>query len=334
VTSPAFPVRGPALEAVIAQGLDRVETALHEAVSHADPLVDATSRHLVEAGGKRLRPALTLLAAQLGSGTNDAVIKAAVAVELTHIASLYHDDVMDSAPMRRGMPAAHEVWGNSVAIITGDVLFARASRLVADLGPVAVRIQAETFERLCLGQLHETVGPEEGAETLEHYLGVLADKTASLISTAARYGAMFAGATPEQTEMVAAYGHKVGVAFQLADDVLDLASDGGQSGKTPGTDLRERVPTMPVLLLRARAAGPDSTDQDRALLAQLDADLSSEEALAAAVAGLRGHPVLDETRERASALAREAVDEIAGLPDGEVKGSLVALAAALVDRAS
>jgi heptaprenyl diphosphate synthase len=327
-------VRGPALEAALAQGLDRVETALHDAVSNADRLVDATSRHLVEAGGKRLRPALTLLAAQLGDGTNDAVVTAAVAVELTHLASLYHDDVMDSAPLRRGTPAAHEVWGNSVAILTGDVLFARASRLVADLGPVAVRIQAETFERLCLGQLHETVGPDAGSDALEHYLGVLADKTASLISTAARFGAMFSGVASEQVEMVAAYGHKVGVAFQLADDVLDLASDGGQSGKTPGTDLRERVPTMPVLLLRARAAGPEGTEQDRALVAQLDADLSTEAALEAAVTGLRRHRVLDETRERASALARDAVGEIAGLPDGEVKDSLAALAIALVDRAT
>ena len=249
MSSPAFPVHGPALEAALVQGLDRVESALHEAVSHADPLVDVASRHLVDAGGKRLRPALTLLAAQLGAGTTDAVVKAAVAVELTHLASLYHDDVMDSAPMRRGTPAAHAVWGNSVAILTGDVLFARASRLVAELGPAAVLIQAETFERLCLGQLHETVGPDAGADPLEHYLGVLADKTASLISTAARYGALFAGAATEHVEIVARYGHKVGIAFQLADDVIDLASDGGQTGKTPGTDLRERVPTMPVLLL-------------------------------------------------------------------------------------
>ncbi len=330
----SFPLGDPGLEAAIAEGLGRVEAELRSAVSHTDPLVDAASRHLVDAGGKRLRPALTLLAAQLGSGTNEFVVKAAAAVELTHLASLYHDDVMDSAPMRRGTPAAHEVWGNSVAIITGDVLFARASRLVSELGPDAVLIQAQTFERLCLGQLHETLGPGADVDPLEHYLGVLADKTASLISTCARFGAMFSGVDPAQVEALARYGEKVGVAFQLADDVIDLASDGGQSGKTPGTDLREHVPTMPVLLLRALAAGPGAAAADRALVALLDGDLSDDGALAEAVAALRAHPVVTQTRERAAALALEAVGEIALLPDGVVKDSLAALAAALVDRAA
>jgi geranylgeranyl pyrophosphate synthase len=330
----SFPLDDPSLAAAVTEGLGLVEAELRDAVSHTDPLVDATSRHLVDAGGKRLRPALTLLAAQLGTGTNEAVVKAAAAVELTHLASLYHDDVMDSAPMRRGTPAAHEVWGNSVAVITGDVLFARASRLIAELGPEAVLIQATTFERLCLGQLHETVGPREGDDALAHYLGVLADKTASLIATSARYGAMFGGATPEQVEALARYGEKVGVAFQLADDVIDLASDGGKSGKTPGTDLREHVPTMPVLLLRARAAEPGASAQDRALVDLLDGDLAEAADLARAVSALRAHPVLAETRERAAALALEAVGEIAGLPDGAVKDSLGALAAALVDRAA
>src|SRR6478672_6100802 len=154
------------------------------------PLVDDASRHLVNAGGKRLRPLLTLLAAELGDGSRREVIDAAVVVELTHLATLYHDDVMDSAPLRRGAPAAHEVWGNSVAILTGDLLFARASATVAGLGPDAVRIQAATFERLCLGQLHETVGPRPDEDHVAHYLQVLADKTASLIATSARFGAM------------------------------------------------------------------------------------------------------------------------------------------------
>jgi heptaprenyl diphosphate synthase len=333
VTSPSFPVGDPALEATLAEGLGRVETELHAAVSHTDGFVDATSRHLVDAGGKRLRPALTLLTAQLGAGTTEAVVKAAVAVELTHLASLYHDDVMDSAPLRRGSPAAHEVWGNTVAILTGDVLFARASRLVAELGPNAVRIQAATFERLCLGQLHETVGPREGEDPLAHYLGVLADKTASLIATSARYGGMFAGVAPDDVETLARYGEKVGIAFQLADDVIDLAADGGESGKTPGTDLRERVPTMPVLLLRARVAAPGASAEDRDLVALLDSDLSDDGTLARALAVLRAHPVVAQTRERAAELAREAVAEIAGLPAGPVKDSLAALPAALVHRA-
>src|SRR5699024_285070 len=192
---------------------------------------------------------------QFGEGVDDRVRQAAVATELTHLASLYHDDVMDSAPLRRGAPSAHEVWGNSIAILVGDLLFARASQLVADLGPKAVKIQADAFERLVLGQLNETLGPREDEDPIEHYLGVLADKTGSLIAASAHYGALFAGASGQAIDAVVEYAEKVGVAFQLADDVIDLVSDAEVTGKTPGTDLREGVATMPVLLLRDQAAG-------------------------------------------------------------------------------
>ena len=149
---------GSRLADSLAPRLAVVESRLAEAVAHTDELADSVSRHLVEAGGKRVRPMLTLLAAHLGDADRPEVLDAAVVVELTHLATLYHDDVMDSAPTRRGAPTVHALWGNSVAILTGDLLFARASRVVAGLGPQAVRIQAATFERLCLGQLHETVG--------------------------------------------------------------------------------------------------------------------------------------------------------------------------------
>ena len=163
----AFPLGNAALEAAITPRLALVEERLRDAVAQSDRLADATSRHLVDAGGKRLRPVLTLLTAQLGDGSRPEVVDAAVVAELTHLATLYHDDVMDDAPTRRGAPSAHEVWGNSVAILTGDLLFARASMVVAGLGPAAVRLQAETFERLCLGQLHETVGPDVGEDPVE-----------------------------------------------------------------------------------------------------------------------------------------------------------------------
>src|SRR6188474_775606 len=214
-----------ALDDALQQRLALVEERLRDAVSQSDRLADATSRHLVNAGGKRLRPLLTLLVAELGDGSRREVVDAAVVVELTHLATLYHDDVMDSAPLRRGAPAAHEVWGNSVAILTGDLLFARASATVAGLGPDAVRIQARTFERLCLGQLHETVGPRPDEDPVAHYLQVLADKTASLVATSARFGAMFSGCRPDVVRTVTAFGEKIGVAFQLADDVIDLTSD-------------------------------------------------------------------------------------------------------------
>lgn len=333
-SSTAFPLADPDLADRLAARLALVEERLRDAVTNVDPLADDASRHLVNAGGKRLRPLLTLLAAELGDGSRREVIDAAVVVELTHLATLYHDDVMDSAPLRRGAPAAHEVWGNSVAILTGDLLFARASATVAGLGPDAVRIQAATFERLCLGQLHETVGPRPEDDRVAHYLQVLADKTASLIATSARFGAMFAGCRPDVVATVTGFGEKIGVAFQLADDVIDLTSDGDVTGKTPGTDLRERVPTMPALLLRARAAQEGSSDEDRRLVALLDGDLSGDDDLAAAVAALRVHPVVADTRARAVALAQAAVRELDPLPAGPVKDALVSFADALVDRAA
>jgi len=330
----AISLADPALNERLTARMALVEERLRDAVSHADQLADDASRHLVNAGGKRLRPLLTLLTAELGDGARREVVDAATVVELTHLATLYHDDVMDSAPLRRGAPSAHEVWGNSVAILTGDLLFARASATVAGLGPDAVRIQAATFERLCLGQLHETVGPRPGEDPVAHYLQVLADKTASLVATSARFGAMFAGCRPDVVRTVTGFGEKIGVAFQLADDVIDLTSDGAVTGKTPGTDLREGVPTMPALLLRERAAGPDGTAADRELVAVLDGDLTEDDALAAAVAALRTHPVVEETRQRAVALARDAVEELAPVPAGPVRDALVAFADALVDRAS
>ena len=334
MTSVALPVPDEALAEHLATRLALVEERLRDAVAQSDVLADATSRHLVNAGGKRLRPLLTLLAAQLGEGGRPEVIDAAVVVELTHLATLYHDDVMDSAPLRRGAPAAHEVWGNQVAILTGDLLFARASGIVAGLGPEAVRIQAATFERLCLGQLHETVGPATGENPVEHYLQVLSDKTGSLIATSARFGAMFAGCRSEIVHTMVEYGERVGVAFQLADDVIDLSADPAQTGKSPGTDLREKVPTMPVLLLRARAAGPDATPADQELVALLDSDLSDDDVLADAVERLRGHAVVDQTRTMAVGRAQEAAQTLGTLPPGAVRDALESFADALVDRAS
>ena len=325
-----LPNTDAALDAAVRSGLAQVEQRLLDAVRQADGLADQTSRHLMLAGGKRVRPMLTLLAGHLGQPDRPQLLDAAVVVELTHLATLYHDDVMDSAPLRRGAPAAHEVWGNTVAILTGDLLFARASMIVAGLGPEAVRIQAQTFERLCLGQLHETVGPADDEDPVEHYLQVLADKTGSLISTAGRFGAMFAGCGPEVVDVLVTYGEKVGVAFQLADDVIDLASDGGQSGKTPGTDLRERVPTLPSLLVRRAAADGDVAAAR--VVALLDGDLTADDDLAAAVAALGSHPVTGQARAQAQRWAREAVDALAPLPEVPARDALRSFAQAVVHR--
>jgi heptaprenyl diphosphate synthase len=325
-----LPVADSALADSVRTGLAAVEKRLNEAVQQTDPLADTVSRHLVEAGGKRVRPMLTLLAAHLGDADRQEVMEAAVVVELTHLATLYHDDVMDSAAVRRGAAAAHQVWGNTVAILTGDLLFARASRIVADLGPEAVRIQASTFERLCIGQMHETVGPNVDEDPVEHYLQVLGDKTGSLIATAGRFGAMFSGCPDDVVEIMVRYGELVGVAFQLADDVIDLASASVESGKTPGTDLREGVPTLPVLL--ARRAASDGDQSARAIVDLLDADLSDDGTLAAAVTALNEHPVMDAARDEATRWARDAVDTLSPLPDSPAKQALQQFAEAVVDR--
>ena len=311
----------------IQAGLENVETALLEAVTHTDPVANVTSRHLLEAGGKRLRPVLVLLGASLGDATKDEVIKAAVVVELTHLATLYHDDVMDRAPMRRGVPTAHEVWGNSVAILTGDLLFARASQIVSRLGGKALTLQADTFERLCLGQLHETLGPQDGEDPIEHYLQVLADKTGSLIAASAELGVVYGDGPDEYREPLRVYGEKVGVAFQLIDDVIDILSD--ESGKTPGTDLRAGVPTLPTLLLRAQAA-TDPRAQE--LVEIIDAGLEEDAQLAKAVELLRAHPALEEAYQTAKQWADDAVLALAPLPDSPVKDALRVFAEAVVER--
>ena len=329
-SSTSLPLADPALVELLTGRLALVEERLRDAVAQADAFADTASRHLVNAGGKRLRPMLTLLAAQLGDGQRPEVVDAAVVVELTHLATLYHDDVMDSAPMRRGAPAAHEVWGNSVAILTGDLLFARASATVAGLGPEAVRIQARAFERLCLGQLHETVGPQDGEDAVEHYLRVLADKTGSLIATSARFGAMFAGCPPDVVRIVTEYGERVGVAFQLADDVIDLSASGAETGKTPGTDLREGVPTLPILLMRDAAAGGDK--DAAAVLELVDGDLTEDAALARAVEAVAGNPATTQAWAVARHWADSAIEALAPLPEGTVKESLAAFADAVVTR--
>ncbi|MFV0425550.1 MAG: polyprenyl synthetase family protein [Beutenbergiaceae bacterium] len=328
----ALPLGDAHLEAELFDELEVVEQRLTSAAANANPLVQTPARHLMQAGGKRLRPVLVMLTAQFGSGINDEVRTAAVATELTHLATLYHDDVMDDAPMRRGAPSAQHVWGNSVAILTGDLLFAKASQLVSTLGPVAVRIQAEAFERLVLGQLHETLGPAEGENSVQHYIQVLADKTGSLIAAAAQYGALFSGADEATTAAVIAYGEKVGVAFQLADDVIDLTSDAQALGKEPGTDLRAGVATMPVLLLRERAlpAGPD--DVGRSILADLESE--DEQVRASTLERLRSHPVLEQARVLARQWAADAVAELDPLPESAAKQALVSFADLLVDRLS
>lgn len=306
--------------------LEIVEQSLVEAVKNTDELMHATTNHLVTAGGKRMRPVLVLLTSLLGDKTKPGINEAAVVMELTHLGTLYHDDVMDEAPLRRGVPTAHSVWGNNTAILTGDVLFARASQLVSGLGERALRMQAETFEQLVLGQLHETIGPGE-QDPSEHYIQVLKDKTGSLIALSAQLGALLSGADESYQEPLRAFGERVGVAFQLMDDYIDIMSDDDDSGKTPGTDLRAGVPTLPVIMLRAET---DTESQE--LVKLIDTGLVSDEDLANAVEALREHRVMAETLATAVAWANSAKQALEALPSGTVRNALEAFADAVVER--
>ncbi len=314
----AVPVTDDALAGRLAERMQVVEHALARHVRSRAPFVTSAASHLMEAGGKRFRPLLVLLAAEAGSHPDsDDVVTAACVVELTHLASLYHDDVMDEAALRRGAESANARWDNHVAILTGDFLFSKSSELTAELGAEAVRIQAQTFTRLVEGQIQETVKPGADDDPLEHYLDVVAGKTGSLIATSARYGARFGGATPEVEEALTAYGDIVGTAFQLSDDILDIASDSVESGKTPGTDLREGVPTLPVLMAQA-----STRPEDARLLQLLDSDLSDDGLHAEALALLRAHPAMDEARAYVVTRAEEAKALLAALPPGPVRVAL------------
>ncbi len=328
-----FAFADEALEARVRAGLEAVEQALHDSTESEAPFVTAAAQHVMVAGGKRFRPLLVLIGAEFGpdaAGNRDDVVKAAVVVELTHVATLHHDDVMDEAALRRGSATANARWDNSVAILSGDWLFARASDLVADLGPEAVRIQARTFGRLVEGQIRETLGVGEGQDPLKHYLSVVADKTGSLIATSALFGARFAGASEEIQESLRAFGEEIGVAFQLADDILDIAGESGQSGKTPGTDLREGVPTLPVLIFRAQA-DPTNADDAR-LLELLDSDLSDDARLAETLDLLRAHPAFAQAEDDVRRRATDARRLLSSLPEGPARQALDSLCDLVVTR--
>ena len=322
-----IPVIDKELDSYLGARMVEVESLLRSHIEGDYPLVVETSRHLVEAGGKRVRPLLALLAAQFGDPTAKGIIESAVVCELTHLATLYHDDVMDEASMRRGVPSANVRWNNTVAILTGDYLFAKASDLLADLGPEAVRLQAKTFERLVIGQISETQGSTEGLSLLSHYIKVIEGKTGSLIATSARFGAMFAGAPSEIIERLAAFGEKIGIVFQLADDVLDVESE--NSGKVPGTDLREGVPTLVTLFIIE-----SDRPEDAELKALLSAPIEDEEVVQSVLKQLRTHSALTSAKKLLKDYLESALAELAPLPDGPAKAALASLCNAIADRSA
>ena len=327
----AHTVEGMAADHALAgvrEQLEQIEAALLRAAEADSPMVTEAAQHIIAAGGKRFRPLLVVLGSHIGPYAHpDDVVKAAVVVELTHVGSLYHDDVMDEAELRRGSDSANARWGNTVAILVGDLLFARASDTVAELGPEFVHLQARTFSRLVHGQIAETVGPTDGEDPLDHYLQVVADKTGSLIATSALFGAKLSGATADEQEVMAEFGEQIGVVFQLSDDIIDITSD--VTGKTPGTDLREGIPTLPTLLARK------STDpNDARLLQLLDSDLHDDDALAEVLVLLRRHCSIDQARAEVRRRAEQARALLEPLPDGPARDALEALCSTVVTRSA
>ena len=308
--------------------LRNIEDRLTVSAFGQTPFVTEAASHIINAGGKRLRPMLVVLGSQLYPGAEvDQVERAALVVELTHVASLYHDDVMDEADVRRGTESANHRWDNSIAILIGDFLFARASSIVATLGVDYVALQADTFARLVQGQIDETRGPQNGADPQAHYLKVVGDKTGSLIATSAVFGGMVCGAPDGVLRALAAFGEELGVIFQLSDDLIDIASD--STGKTPGTDLREGVSTLPTLLVKA---GTDPSDLRLRQL--LQHEIVDADDLAEALRLMRAHPALAAARAEVERRAELAKGHLAVLPRGAARDALFELCDQIVARNS
>ncbi|GAA3472373.1 polyprenyl synthetase family protein [Nonomuraea roseola] len=319
-----LPIDDERLAQDLASGLASVEKLLRTSVESEDAFVTEASKHLIEAGGKRFRTMMVLLAAQFGDPSAPGVVPAAVVIELTHLATLYHDDVMDEAPVRRGSPSANARWDNTVAILTGDFLFAQASEILADLGAEAIKIQAQTFSRLVRGQIRETIGPSAGDDPVAHYIRVLADKTGSLIATSGRFGGLLAGASPDVVERLSNACEAIGVAWQLGDDLLDVASTSSESGKTPGTDLREGIRTLPVLY--ALESSPSS--RLRSLLSAPVAESDVDEALEL----LRADQGMARARQELDSWVNRARSELAELPDIPARSAFLSLCDYVVER--
>ena len=321
------------LAAELRERLEEVEQLLVGRLQTGEDFLSEVALHLVAAGGKRFRPVVTLLAGALGPRPDhERLVKAAVVCEMIHLATLYHDDVMDEASMRRGVESANSRWDNSTAILAGDFLFAHSSMLLADLGPAAVQLIAQTFAELVTGQMRETVGPGHGGyedDAAGHYLRVIWEKTGSLIAAAAQFGGEFSGASDEQIAHLRRLGDAVGIAFQIADDIIDIASPSADSGKTPGTDLREGVHTLPMIY----ALDATSTDGERLrqLLAQpLTDDAEVDEALQL----LRDSDGLRRARRTLEGYVAEAMAELDALPAGPANEGFRRLVRFTVDRVS
>ena len=325
-TIPGLEAPDPVLEREIRGRLDEVERALEEGVRADSDLLGETARYLLAAGGKRFRPMLVLLAGYFGDPTDPRLIPGAVAIELVHAATLYHDDVIDEAESRHGVPSVNARWDNTVAILTGDYLFARASEISAELGTDVIALLARTIATLCDGQIREVEASGNIEQTESAYLEVIRRKTGALIATSCRLGGMLSDAPADQLSTLESYGEAVGMAFQLSDDIMDVTSSAEELGKEPGVDMKEGVYTLPVLLALRRGA-------DRAELASLLTDGPPEgRRLERALEIVREPSTLAEARSAVAAEVDRAQALAARLPEGPARTALVQLSGFLAVR--
>jgi heptaprenyl diphosphate synthase len=310
----------PSLEARVRRRLDEVERDLAATAGSEVPLVAEAARYLLAAGGKRFRPLLVIVAGHFGHPDDERLVPGAVAVELTHLATLHHDDVIDEADTRRGIPSANARWDNTVAILTGDFLFARASEISAGLGAEVTRLLAQTIAQVCEGQILEVHGAGRLDADEDEYLHVIRRKTASLISTSCRLGGVLSGADAEAVEGLTRFGEVLGVAFQLSDDIMDLTADRSVLGKEPGADLREGIYTLPVIYALRESA------RRRELRTLLAGGPPRGERLAGVLDIVRSDGSLDRARAAVSREVTGAVAEAERLPSGAARDALTHLA--------
>ena len=310
---------------VAASDLTRLEEILRGAVVSGEPFVDEIATHLIGAGGKRLRPTLTLVSAELrGGAVTEETLLGGVAVELVHLASLYHDDVMDEAERRRNVVSVNGRWGNLLAVVVGDFLLARSAEIAASLGTEIAGTLATTLARLCQGQIAEARSVYRIDRSVEDYLAAIADKTGALMGTSCRIGALTAELDGPDTEALTAFGEKLGFVFQIRDDILDIVATEEESGKPPGQDLAEGIYTLPVQrALVDRRVGPELRRLLGRPLGHDDVELAR-----ALVAGSEG---IAESQDVARRYALEAGEIAQRLSDGVVARSLRGLGMRLVD---
>ncbi len=303
-----------------ATDLTRIEQSLADATVTGDPFLTEMASHLIPAGGKRLRPAFLIAAAlseradgAQADAVNEDMVCGGVAVELVHLGSLYHDDVMDDADTRRGIEAVNRRWGNLKAILAGDFLLAKASELAASLGTDVAILLAATIGKLCEGQVRELQLIYDVGRTEQQYLDAISGKTAELYATSCRIGGMVTDANAEQLQRLNDFGHNYGMAFQIVDDVLDLASTSDDLGKPVGNDLREGVYTLPVIRI---LAGNDSSSSDlRKMLTSTDAGPMDEATRAQAHQLVLASDEIGSSIETAEGYVCKATEALAGLPD-------------------